>query len=508
MGAIVFAGCLGGNSNPDDKFESDPAYGGADSFYTEAFKRYCEGRRTCSPSSSSFQTVSQRVFQYPSLNACKDDAGNWFENEAARDYRLQAVREGRMTFDREAASKCLRGLNLNKCPFDLRYFSCSEAFGPAVEEGEVCASSRDCKNETYCLIASESDQCLGVCTAVDDGEPDPDPDPDRNCTDESCPDDQFCDDEWGGSGDCLARKRPDATCDPLLDEKKDPSCVDGYFCSYRTERCERVVPIGEECSSHDECGVSAFCEESNDGFRDYCTPHKSEGDDCFREGDDACRPGVPCINDTCGWNDDFSYCEADEECRPGSRCLRDDGGFTGQCVPEDHGDDGDQCDSDDWCKQGLFCGDGTCRDGAQSAGEPCQHDSDCKLVDDLYCERAPNAELGRCLTAKRLSVGDPCIDSNACPEGSVCDETCVELVEFAEGESCRDEPGYCEPGTICRPAAAGQWTCRPHAAEGGGCNASFECELGLFCDRDTVVCTEPEPPEESDDPGAQCPAQF
>ena len=509
IGAVVFTGCLGMKSGDEDEFDSDPAFDGADSFYTKAFERYCEGRRTCSPGASSFSstlTPSTRVFQYPSLAACKKDAANWFENDLVpSDYRLRAVREGRMTFDQDVARRCLRGLNLHKCPFDIQYFSCSDAFEPAVEPGEVCVNSRDCKGDAFCDIAEGSEQCLGTCKEFGQPDPDPDPDPDRDCTDESCPDDQYCEDEWDGSYECQARHQPGETCDPLVDEKDDPSCVDGYFCSYSTDKCEQVVPIGERCGSHYECGVSAFCEDADDRIGSYCTPHKSAGEYCYEEGSDACGPDLPCIDDTCGWTSDFDYCESDRECRPGSRCLME--GFdTGRCVPDDHGEDGDQCDTDRWCQPGLFCGAGTCREGAQSAGQPCLGDRHCDITDNLYCQRNPEADMGVCLKAKRLSLGDPCLDSDGCPENSVCTGTCVELVEFAAGENCSSEPGYCESGTICRPAGPDEWTCRPHAAEDGGCNATFECELGLTCDRETVVCVTPETPEEPDDGSEmQCP---
>jgi hypothetical protein len=130
-------------------------------------------------------------------------------------------------------------------------------------------------------------------------------------------------------------------------------------------------------------------------------------------------------------------------------------------------------------------------DGAATAllgdGDECVQSWDCP--EELPCQASPpdNPTL-RCLAL--AADGDRCGGARFCDAGLSCvDEVCVGPI--AQGADCvtGNEGGLrpCVEGAYCDGAASG--VCQPKKPANATCATATECEDGLGCPSDTLVCT-------------------
>ncbi|OGQ22356.1 MAG: hypothetical protein A2138_10555 [Deltaproteobacteria bacterium RBG_16_71_12] len=166
------------------------------------------------------------------IGACKLFAG---VNE-------DSVALGRMTFDGEAANACLAGMNAarDQCDWSQAQLvqragqACSRALGVgAVEPGDTCATSAECRLGGTCEIDYE----------------DPDVNEDVGAIEGECAD-------AGDDGDDCT----DRPCGPGL------LCNDG--------ECEPTPAEGDDCFGGAVCGPGLYCDNNE------CTVPKNNGDDC------------------------------------------------------------------------------------------------------------------------------------------------------------------------------------------------------------------------------------
>lgn len=153
---------------------------------------------------------------------------------------------------------------------------------------------------------------------------------------------------------------------------------------------------------------------------------------------------------------------------------------------------GGSCEvSGSYCVEGASCvaGSGTARTcladgGAGSAcggaGQYCRADHWCATAGGVPC---PYGTSG-CTCRPDLAPGDPCTDSNQCPEPLRCADGTCRARQGAEGQSCftLDRPP-CQGELCCLVAAAGDLfgTCGPRRAAGEPCLGRGECADGLAC---------------------------
>ncbi len=177
--------------------------------------------------------------------------------------------------------------------------------------------------------------------------------------------------------------------------------------------------------------------------------------------------------------------------------LRYDYGIAERCN-KDLIDAMNSCDADKVLGDGLadvevdeecvgFPGEGLVKDGGN-----CYIDFECEIPGSKCL--SPNVLLG---------IDDLCANDGDCGNNEVCtDNVCVDkdtivlhdekvcIRPIKKGEDCTLDPDFpalapfCEPGTIALIDGA-DCTCEDPRKENDDCNASAECETGLFCDAGT-----------------------
>lgn len=246
--------------------------------------------------------------------------------------------------------------------------------------GQSCASSEACSGDTGCLLATRT-----VCSLPVSG---------GSCfNSDHCAPHEWCDTE-GPEGVCRPGGADGEPCgDGVV-------CQEGLACAMETQRCAPAPQAGEPCA----LGVY---------------------------GPFTCAPGLACLaqDRLCG-----------ELPGEGERCA-----LAGMDSPS--------------CAEGLGCvfevGEPTCEQ-RRGEGEACELDDTC--AQGLFCDFRQN----RCVAVAAL--GAPCPMGNECGSQAACvpDEQqqlrCVPIPE--EGEACFLDG--CAPGLVCRP---------PHDA--GVCAPSF-----------------------------------
>lgn len=269
------------------------------------------------------------------------------------------------------------------------------------------------------------------------------------------------------------------------DAKEAPECLRALQklgCDIATQRspaaCESAlqgtVLLGGSCSVNAECEGDAFCDLSAGTCPGVCAELRQEGENC--DSDSACSNGLSCAG-TC-----------ERAATAGQSC----GGAQGAD-----------------CRVGLVCRgstdteSGTCANAdavlSQELGEPC-HPGETRLckagLSCAYTGRASSEQTFAC--AEKVGHGadctlgfpDPCPDGEFCdvdPLGDLTDGTCVALPgagqpclvgEFrtsacASSLSCINE--------VCTAVKANGAACRTEAeCYGGRCVAST-CQGSAFC---------------------------
>jgi len=275
-----------------------------------------------------------------------------------------------------------------------------------------------------------------------------------------------------------------------------------------------------------------------------------DGEDCWVEeslvflvGAEACADGY-CAQDQVCPGECVAYAARNEGCTE-RKCAPEDNCRDGVCVARKVA--GDSCGDDDFCDgPGLLCVDGSCVRGAGDddacsearpclgtaqcvagrcsielrAGDPCFADEHCPS--DIECVRLPGEEGRRC--AARLTESSACTNDAQCEPGLFChedactvtpavsepclDDTCAEdawcqYVDFDDSGACRaigaqgdDCLNYGSPSSLACGAGlhcVTDGTCQPPGGADEPCAVSDteSCQSGLWCSRETSLCTTP-----------------
>ena len=192
-------------------------------------------------------------------------------------------------------------------------------------------------------------------------------------------------------------------------------CVEGLVCDPGIWRCRAPEREGEPCAT-DEPWCPGECVLPVGFWRDQGAPcgmyqiydqpiswYECERPLACNRGVDPPRCDPPqCAGSPCG------ACQAGLACLPDHRC--------GPIAQE-----GDACDTDDDCAEGLRCNGSTHVCTAGRLGDPCR-DTDHDCQEGLHCNRAaaPGAVYGLCWALYSGDVGDPCRDYRDCRSDLVC----------------------------------------------------------------------------------------
>ena len=326
------------------------------------------------------------------------------------------------------------------------------------------------------------------------------------CRDPSCTDGvgtlaTVCD----GSGACPAAV--DVACAPFLcgtdacvtSCAADTECALGNYCG-GASLCVAQLVTGTACGRDGECAsglcVDGFCCDGACGGQcEACDVAGSEGICTPVVGDPrGGRPACATDGGVCGGTCDGSRGDAcafpgsevscrEAECTDGVVTLAQGCGGGGSCPPPTTREcapflcgvdacEGD-CDMDEDCAEGNFCGGGVCR-ALRGLGIPCGRDGQCETgmcVDGVCCG---SACTDQCETCNRPGVEGLCTAAPAGPpvggrpacatDGTSCGGSC-------DGRR-RDRCIFPGTDSTCSPASCSG----PLAQAAGSCDAAGRCE--------------------------------
>lgn len=258
----------------------------------------------------------------------------------------QAVAEGRMRYDGEAAARCVER---SRAAFDetlcelppLQDTSCGEIFIGLAGPEQPCVDDEECQGQMECVDASTGEPCTGRC---------------RSCDGVACAEDEHCD------------RRGD------------------------TPRCVADLEVGDACVDDDQCGDSQrFACNLALGSEDQgeCVEIGASGEGEACSEDEHCARGLACDGMTCvtarlAGEDDLCALTSPVVgiCGPGAVCGpgEEDGTRCQAPLPE-----GAACTSLLQCEHGLQCEredprdprTGTCRP-LRPDGSPCSLPFECE----------------------------------------------------------------------------------------------------------------------------------
>ncbi len=173
----------------------------------------------------------------------------------------------------------------------------------------------------------------------------------------------------------------------------------------------------------------------------------------------------------------------DIECVAGSSCEELDGVFI--CV--DKGLEGDFCESDTTCDQGLFCdvGQGLCAP-RRAVGQSCSFDDaqepdagteTLPCLEHLSCDVSSSTCVAYCTDGYDCQVDQQCPETHSCIPHDIGDGTYTYCAERGDtnGDRC-DSDHDCADSMHC----AGD-SCATDIAQGQSCGTTNECQAGLYC---------------------------
>jgi hypothetical protein len=207
-----------------------------------------------------------------------------------------------------------------------------------IEPYTGCIDNDDCWPGSACTgNGAECGQCVareGTCESIFD-----------------CELGQTCD-----AGECITPRQLGDLCETALD-CENRRCADN--------ECVPVVPIGEACVEHSDCGTFAWCDEG------WCAKPKAEGGRCSEDSYTSCQLDSVCVGGECQAADYTDVplggvCLGSSACAAGGRCNSEHSCEAG----------GNECNGDRHCAEGEYCN-GVCLP-LLDTGESCSDDRACK----------------------------------------------------------------------------------------------------------------------------------
>lgn len=253
---------------------------------------------------------------------------------------ISALEEGRVTFDPDAARRCLSATS-ETCfaAVDLAGVAtpgvCRSVYAGSVPAGSECAIAEECNGGARCAIESDVPDAVGRCEPrLDAGEVcrSHDQCAARGSAVALCLDDdgmQRC-----GASAVQADRGEDERCGTWFEDGQLHQATCSVMLRCDAGICVPKLPLGTQCSARSDCACNATCVFGSQGG---CTPvaiRTQAGDSC------GVLPGV------------VAECDAER-----LACV------DGVCRPKGDGSSGSVCDQQqlfDVCDDGLVCSGGIC----------------------------------------------------------------------------------------------------------------------------------------------------
>lgn len=268
-------------------------------FFAEAESTYCEWAARCGGAADA--ASCEAAYSFDVLYPLHLLASGELEDDArfTVDYLLAAHREGRISFDAQAAARCLEHVAARSCarPEGLSpseeelagRAACAAIFSGTLTDGDLCAADLECAQGGYCEVEPcEEGCCAGACVV-----------PTVAALGESCSVDFLCE---AGAGCVYDEAAQDSLCSRLAGEGEpcagEVGCAEGLVCDWSTERCVTRGAVGDVCTSFGgaSCLPGAVCIDPEFDGTGRCEALGEVGDPC----DGVCREfGVLCEEGVC-----------------------------------------------------------------------------------------------------------------------------------------------------------------------------------------------------------------
>lgn len=343
-----------------------------------AWNTVCDTVFAC-PNEMTLPLIALWYARYDSAAECQAsyeiDRGA-FDTDLLRTSKWEdAILNGRIEFDGDAASDCLEGWAASVCAAGFDVYAvpdpeqCPGVLTPKQDVDEPCVFQQECRSPLMC-DAFTQETCGGVCVTTN------------------------------SVGDC-----------------NGVACAATEYCDISAEEahCRTSKADGEPCAPF-ECGRTSLCLGGDfDGTLGVCTARRSLGPDEQCDDTELCEPGLYCHR---GEDDEIGRCvtlafdrAAGEPCEPGHFC---EPGLA--CVPDGEltkfvcGEQlaaGSPCVGDSQCEPGLHCdgwlsfepgSEGVCAEPSRTAGESCNWSMECETgicdsTSDVCVASAPVCEI-------------------------------------------------------------------------------------------------------------------
>ncbi len=232
------------------------------------------------------------------------------------------------------------------------------------------------------------------------------------------------------------------------------------------------------CGDYGACTKRSDCCENMACVKNECSPCNPDGSECQT---DTCCDGFYCENGACTIcpTPDVTSCAKDSDCKVGQNCkdLKCHGGLcivAGECLQYYAG-----CDfKNDKCCPGLGCylGGDKCS-YPKSLGQFCGSDSEC--VEGYKCSSSNKCEL--------CGSTAPCSkDSNCCGDLTCVNKKCHDK----NGDDCFGLNSHCVSNDNCCPGLrCSNGQCKGCKIGGFGCSPEDQnCCTGYVCNKSSKQC--------------------
>jgi hypothetical protein len=254
---------------------------------------------------------------------------------------ISALEEGRVTFDQDAASRCLSATS-ETCPAsaDLAGFAsppgvCRSVYAGPVPAGGACTFDEECSGGARCAIESDAPDAVGRCEPrLDAGDACRFHD---QCAARDSAVAQCLDDDGMprcGASPVQADRGEDERCGTWFEDGRLQQAACSAMLRCAAGICVPKLPLGTQCSASSDCACGARCVFGSQGG---CTPLEIRTQ----------------AGDSCGVLPELvAECDAER-----LACV------DGVCRPKGDGSSGSVCDPQQAfgaCDDGLGCSGGMC----------------------------------------------------------------------------------------------------------------------------------------------------
>lgn len=267
-------------------------------FFPEAEAAYCGWAARCGAVADAASCRDAYHFDVLYPLGLLASGGLIDESRFTVEYLLAAHQEGRISFDAQAAGRCLEHVAGRGCarpegfaPSDEELAgraSCAAIFTGTLADGDLCAASLECAGGGYCQQDTcEDGCCVGECVV-----------PTVAARGESCSVDYLC---GAGLGCVYDEGAQDYLCSPLMGEGEpcggELGCAEGLVCDWSLGLCVAQGAVGEVCTSFGgaSCLPGGVCVDPEFDGTGRCQALGDVGDPCdveCRDFDLLCEGGV------------------------------------------------------------------------------------------------------------------------------------------------------------------------------------------------------------------------